>query len=137
MLKENGNPPAKFDVDTLTAFRAVVEATAEKVPVNVPVKDDVSGGINGGINTEEKKNVGDNVGDVGVNVGVNVGVKITESQSRILDLIINNPLITHKEMAQILSITERTAERSTKILRDLKIIKREGSDKTGKWVILK
>ena len=28
MLKENGNPPAKFDVDTLTAFRVVVEATA-------------------------------------------------------------------------------------------------------------
>ena len=40
-------------------------------------------------------------------------------------------------MAQMLSITERTAERSTKILRDLNIIKREGSDKTGKWVILK
>ena len=133
MLKENGNPPAKFDVDTLTAFRVVVEATAENVPQNVPV----NGGINGGINTEEKKNVGDNVGDVGVNVGVNVGVKITENQSKILDLIINNPLITHKEMAHILSITERTAERSTKILRDLNIIKREGSDKTGKWVILK
>ena len=40
-------------------------------------------------------------------------------------------------MAHILSITERTAERSNKILRDLNIIKREGSDKTGKWVILK
>ena len=24
MLKENGNPPAKFDVNTLTAFRVVV-----------------------------------------------------------------------------------------------------------------
>ena len=131
-------------MDTLTAFRVVVEATAENVPANVPV----NGGIIGGINTEEKKNVGDNigensknvgdnVGEVGVNVRVNVGVKITENQSRILDLIINNPLITHKEMAHILSITERTTERSTKILRDLNIIKREGSDKTGKWVILK
>ena len=37
MLKVNGNPLAKFNVDTLTAFRVVVEATAENVPVNVEV----------------------------------------------------------------------------------------------------
>ena len=101
----------------------------------------INGGIKGRINAEEKKNVGDNVGEnsqnVGDNVGdvgINVGVKITENQSRILDLLINNPLITPKEMAHLLSITERTAERSTKILRDLNIIKREESDKTGQRI---
>ena len=61
MLKENGNSPAKFDVDTLTAFRVVVEATAEKWPVNGGVNGDVNGGIKEGINPEEKKNVPVNV----------------------------------------------------------------------------
>ena len=72
MLKENDNPPAKYDVDTLTTFRVVVEATAENVPVNIYVKDDVSGGIKGGINAEKKKNDGVNVS---LNDGVNDGVK--------------------------------------------------------------
>ena len=46
-LKENGNPPAKFDVNTLTAFRVVVEATTEKVHVNVRVNIPLNGGIIG------------------------------------------------------------------------------------------
>ena len=97
MLKENGNPPAKFDVDTLTAFRVVVVATAENVPVNGDVNGGVNGGIKGGINAEEKKNDG-------VNAPVNVPVKLSETQNKILDLIKTNPKITHKEISQSLNI---------------------------------
>lgn len=68
-------------------------------------------------------------------VGVNVGVKLTETQSKILDLIKNNPAITHSELAQALSVTIKTAERTTKSLREHKLIERTGSDKTGYWVI--
>ena len=47
MLKENGNSPAKFDVDTLTAFRVVVNATTEDTSES---DNDKNGRINGGVN---------------------------------------------------------------------------------------
>lgn len=37
-------------------------------------------------------------------------------------------------MAKVLSITERTARRTTKALREMGLLQREGSDKTGFWV---
>lgn len=77
---------------------------------------------------------------VGVNVGIdsqNVGVKLTSTQKNVYDLIQKNQNITHSEMAKALSVTTKTAERATKALRELELIRREGSDKTGKWVILK
>ncbi len=78
--------------------------------------------------------------NVGVNVGVNkngVGVKLTNTQRKIYELIQANQSITHSEMAKALSVTSKTAERSTKALRDFGLLGREGSDKTGRWIILK
>lgn len=69
------------------------------------------------------------------NVPVNVPVKLTETQKNILDLIAKDATITHSEIAKILSITDKTAKRSTKTLRELGLLKREGSDKTGFWII--
>lgn len=73
--------------------------------------------------------------DVPVNVPVNVPVKLTDTQQKILELIRNNPSITHIQMSQRLSINEKTAKRATQTLRELGLIKREGSDKTGQWVL--
>jgi len=43
MLKENGNPPAEFDVNTITAFRVNVHATKESdsgvTPKSTPKSD--------------------------------------------------------------------------------------------------
>ena len=69
------------------------------------------------------------------NVGVNVGVKLNDTQTKTLELIRKNPSITHTEIAQALSVTVKTAERTTKALRELDLLKREGSDKTGIWVL--
>jgi len=78
--------------------------------------------------------------NVGVNVGVNnngVGVKLTNTQRKIYELIQANQSITHSEMAKALSVTSKTAERATKALRDFGLLGREGSDNTGRWIILK
>lgn len=78
--------------------------------------------------------------NVGVNVGVNkngVSVKLTNTQRKIYELIQANQSITHSEMAKALSVTSKTAERATKALRDFGLLGREGSDKTGRWIILK
>lgn len=74
------------------------------------------------------------------NVGVNkngVGVKLTNTQRKIYELIQANQSITHSEMAKALSVTSKTAERATKALRYFGLLGREGSDKTGRWIILK
>ena len=66
-----------------------------------------------------------------------VGVKLTNTQRTIYKLIQANQSITHSEMAKALSVTSKTAERATKALRDFGLLGREGSDKTGRWIILK
>lgn len=75
--------------------------------------------------------------DVSVNVPVNVPVNLSETQKQVLALIEEMPQITHKELASRLSVTDKTTKRATKALRELGIIAREGSDKSGKWVIRK
>lgn len=78
-------------------------------------------------------NVGDNVGD---NVGVNVGVELTERQLNIVKLIRENPIVTVKEMSVIMSVNKRTIERDLTQMKSLGILKREGSDKNGVWVVI-
>ncbi|MDE6033981.1 MAG: winged helix-turn-helix transcriptional regulator [Muribaculaceae bacterium] len=74
--------------------------------------------------------------NVGENVGVNVGVKLTDTQKNVFELIKANPAITHPEMARTLSLSIKTIERATKALREYGLLEREGSAKSGSWVVL-
>lgn len=58
------------------------------------------------------------------------------SSGQIVELIRDNPHITLDEIASALSVTRRSIEKKIKELRDAGYIKREGSNKTGRWVIL-
>ena len=79
-------------------------------------------------------------GDVGVNVGVNVGnkseKKLTDRQRIIISIIKANPFVTGKTMSETLAVTLRTIERDLATMQKAGIIRHEGSDKTGIWVIL-
>ncbi|MDR1748793.1 MAG: Fic family protein [Spirochaetaceae bacterium] len=68
--------------------------------------------------------------NVSVNVIQNVSVK-----TNVIELITQKPKITVKEMAQLLSVTERTIYRQLDILKTENRIERIGSDKTGYWKI--
>ena len=74
--------------------------------------------------------------NVPLNVPVNVPVKLTDTQLKVFELICNDINITHLEIANKLGITDKTAKRTTLYLREVGMITREGSDKTGNWVIL-
>lgn len=68
----------------------------------------------------------------------NDGVKrLNKTLQRVYDAIANKPEIVSSELMSILNISESTVTRSTRELKRLGFIKREGSDKTGRWVILK
>lgn len=66
---------------------------------------------------------------------LNVPFKLNKTEKGILELIRENNQITHKEMAEILEITEKTAKRNTQNLRKKELIERIGSKKDGYWEI--
>ena len=73
-------------------------------------------------------NVGDHDGDMSE-------TKLTERQQKILNLIKESPTITGKQMSETLSVSQRTIERDLSALQKIGVLKREGKDNDGKWVI--
>ena len=53
-----------------------------------------------------------------------------------MNLIASNPGLTRKELAKLLGITSDGVKYHIQKLTDEGIIKREGSDRAGKWVIV-
>ena len=64
-------------------------------------------------------------------------MQLSDVELKIISLIERNPTITQKEYSELSEIPLRTIKR---IFSDLQVkgkIKREGSNRKGKWVILK
>lgn len=79
--------------------------------------------------SSDSSNVGDNVGDMSE-------TKFTERQRKILILIKESPIITGRQMSEILSVSQRTIERDLSALQKSGILKREGNDNGGVWVVV-
>ena len=78
-------------------------------------------------------NVGDNVGDVG-DVG-NIDNNISYNELKVIQLILHNPNITTKEIAETLGISTRQCERIIAKLKQSGKLLRKGSARTGYWEI--
>ena len=61
--------------------------------------------------------------------------KLTERQQKILNLIKESPTITGKQMSETLSVSQRTIERDLSAMQKIGVLKREGKDNDGMWVI--
>ena len=82
-------------------------------------------------------NVGTNTPDVGINVGIKTSeAKLSDRQRIIISVIKANPFVTAKQMSETLSVTLRTIERDLSVMQKAHIIRHEGSNKTGVWVVL-
>ena len=105
-------------------------------------------GINDGINRPRGKNDGINDGINpengkidGINDGIksklsHIAVKKRERIEKLLEIINESPSVASDSIAIQLGISRPTAERYLAELRRMEIVKREGSNKNGKWVIL-
>ena len=80
--------------------------------------------------SSDTQNVGDHDGDMSE-------TKLTERQQKIIDLIKEFPTITGKQMSETLSVSQRTIERDLSALKKIGVLKREGKDNDGMWVIVK
>ena len=63
--------------------------------------------------------------------------KLTERQQKILNLIKESPTITGRKMSEMLSVSQRTIERDLSALQKVGVLKHEGKDNDGMWVIVK
>ena len=78
--------------------------------------------------SSDTSNVGDYDGDMSE-------AKLTERQQKILNLIKVSPTITGKQMSETLSVSQRTIERDLSTLQKKGILKHEGKDNDGVWII--
>lgn len=62
--------------------------------------------------------------------------KLTERQRIILILIKASPSITAKQISETLSVSQRTIERDLSAMQKIGVLKREGKDNDGLWIVL-
>ena len=70
------------------------------------------------------------------NVGDMSEMKLTERQQKMLNLIKESPTISGRKMSEMLSVSQRTVERDISLLKQMGVLKREGKDTDGFWLIL-
>jgi len=80
--------------------------------------------------SSDTSNVGDYDGDMSE-------TKLTERQQKILNLVKESPTITGKQMSKMLLVSQRTIERDLAALQKMGVLKREGKDNDGIWIIKK
>ena len=110
-LKENGNQPAEFNVNLITAFKVDVRVSQSYT------KED--GGKTGG-------KVG---GDVAL-------IEMTDIQKSIIDLIGADASISIDLMAVKMAVKKRTLEREIAKMKQKGYISRTGSPRSGKWEVI-
>lgn len=85
---------------------------------------------------EELPNVGTNVGtNVGISVGTNVGTNDGESTQRVLAILREKPTATARQVATLLGLSQRQAERLIATLRQKGLVRRVGPNKGGHWEV--
>ena len=117
-LKKNGNPPAEFIVNLLTAFKVNVIEVGDKVITDENMQETIREGVP---ETREKTR------------------KKTREKTRekIILSILENPYTTISELAEKLSLTIKGVEWQLKKLKQQDIIRRVGPDRGGHWEIVK
>ena len=74
------------------------------------------------------ESVADNVADA---------IKLSSTEQAILDHLELSPELSAKELASLLRKTFRTIQRNINSLKEKGVLKREGSDRSGRWSVLK
>ncbi len=103
----------------------------QKAGLPAPEYTSVSFMLNATIRNSQTTN--DLVNDL-VNDPVN---NLTVREANIYKMIASNPDLSIPEIANILSVSESTVKRSIRSLKQKHYIERSGSDKNGKWIVLK
>lgn len=127
-------------------FKKIAEEF-EKAKFPLPTIEEDCGGVMAVIQRrtvdeiiQERESDYNNTDNVGANVGVNIRnqaeLNLSERQKVIRTIIKSNPTITVKQMSETLAVNKRTVERDLAVMQKAGIIRHEGADKTGTWIVL-
>ena len=106
---------------------------------NIGIKSENEGvGIkNDGVEIENVGIKSENEGVELKNDGVEIKIKLNKTQSNLLEILSRNGVFSAKDLTEMLSVSLSTVERNLSFLQKNGFIKREGSDRYGKWIVLK
>ena len=117
-------------------FKKIAEEF-ERACLPLPTIEENGGGVMAII---QRKTVDEVIAERDGNVGVNVGdvseIKLSNRQQIIVSIIRSNPTVSAKQMSETLSVTSRTIERDLAVMQKAGVIRHEGKDNAGVWVIL-
>lgn len=131
-LKENGNLPAEFNVNLITAFKVDVK-------VSLSYANENGGKVGGKVGGDIVENVvGKDLNDVEKTSDVvdNVVGNKENVVENILASISKNSTISTKKLAAMCSLSERQVQRIMTNLKEQGVIRRIGPDKGGRWEII-
>lgn len=112
----------------------------EKAGLPAPEYCDVAFMLNATIRNRVVDNVVDDVVDnVADNVvdDVAVEIKLSDTERAILKHLQVSPSSSSRELAELLHKNPRTIQRNINTLKGKGVLQREGSDRSGTWIILK
>ncbi len=72
---------------------------------------------------------------VGDDVGVMSEIKLTVRQRKIVNIIKETPTVSARKMSEMLSVSQRTIERDLSAMKNIGLLKRQGEDNSGFWII--
>ena len=117
-LKENGNQPAEFNVNLITAFK-----------VDVKVSQSYTNETGGKIGGDVVENIVENIVD-------SIVEKLSTTRAKIVRIIWKNPNATAQSISKEIDIASRNVQEHLRKLQEQGVIRRIGPDKGGHWEII-
>lgn len=113
-------------------FKKIAEEF-ERAKLPLPMIEENGGGVMAII---QRKTIDEVIAERGGNVGDMSEIKLSDRQQIIVSIIRSNPTVSAKQMSETLSVTSRTIERDLAVMQKAGVIRHEGKDNAGVWVIL-
>ena len=121
-LKENGNQPAEFNVNLITAFKVDVKVSQSYTNEN-------GGKIGGNVVENIVENIAENIVD-------SIVEKLSTTRAKIVRIIWKNPNATAQSISKEINIASRNVQEHLRKLQEQGVIRRIGPDNGGHWEII-
>jgi ATP-dependent DNA helicase RecG len=125
-LKENGNQPAEFNVNLITAFKVEVKVSQSYTNEN-------GGKIGGDVVDNIAENIAENIVE---NIVDSIVEKLSTTRAKIVRIIWKNPNATAQSISKEINIASRNVQEHLRKLQEQGVIRRIGPDKGGHWEII-
>ena len=125
-LKENGNQPAEFNVNLITAFKVDVKVSQSYTNEN-------GGKVGGKVCGDVVENISGNITE---NIVDSIVEKLSTTRAKIVRIIWKNPNATAQSISKEINIASRNVQEHLRKLQEQGVIRRIGSDKGGHWEII-